>query len=242
MPRLFFNVDHVATVRQARGAPYPDPVAAALIAEATGFVSGITAHLREDRRHVNDRDIAEISRRIRIPFNFEMSCAPAIVDVCIAVAPEQATLVPERREEVTTEGGLDLRGGFDRVAGAVERLSARGIVVSLFIDPDQGAVERSKAAGATHVELHTGRYCDAAPGPARDRELSLLRDAALHAHALGLSVNAGHGLTVDNVGPVARLPHVLDLNIGHAIVARAIFVGIPEALREMARAMGNAAG
>lgn len=237
MPRLFLNVDHVATVRQARGAPYPDPAEAAVLAESTGLVSGITAHLREDRRHVDDRDVAEIRRRIRLPFNFEMSCAPSIVEVCLAVAPEQATLVPERREEVTTEGGLDLRSGFDRVAAAVARLVARGVVVSLFIDPDRDAVERSKRAGATHVELHTGRYCDAPAGPVRDRELAALRDAAVHAHALGLVVNAGHGLTAQNVGPIAALPHVLDLNIGHAIIARAIFVGLPEALREVADAM-----
>jgi pyridoxine 5-phosphate synthase len=240
MPRLFLNVDHVATVRQARGSAYPDPVEAALVAESTGLVSGITAHLREDRRHVSDRDVREIRRLIRLPFNFEMSCAPEIVDVCLGVAPEQATLVPERREEITTEGGLDLVGGFDRVAGAVKKLRARAIIVSLFIDPDEKAVALSKRAGASHVELHTGRYCEAAPGGDRDREIAALREAALHAHALGLVVNAGHGLTAQNVGPVAGLPHVTDLNIGHAIVARSIFVGLPEALREMAAAIKNA--
>src|SRR5262249_53895898 len=161
--------------------------------------------LREDRRHVSDRDVKEIKRRIRLPFNFEMSCAPEIVELCLSVAPEQATLVPERRQEVTTEGGLDLRAGFDRVAAATERLGSRGIVVSLFIDPNPASVELSNRAGAACVELHTGRYCEAAPGAARDRELAALRDAAEHAHSLGLLVNAGHGLTVQNVGPVAAL-------------------------------------
>jgi pyridoxine 5-phosphate synthase len=240
MPRLFLNVDHVATVRQARGSPYPDPVEAALLAESTGLVAGITAHLREDRRHVSDRDVREIKRRIKLPFNFEMSCAPEIVDLCAAIVPEQATLVPERREEVTTEGGLDLEKGFDRVAAATEKLSSKGIVVSLFIDPDPASVELSNRAGATHVELHTGRYCEATTAPARARELAALTEAAEQAHALGLEVNAGHGLTAANVGPVAALPHVLDLNIGHAIIARAIFVGLEEALREVLDAMERA--
>ena len=155
------------------------------------------------------------------------------------IAPAQATLVPERREEITTEGGLDLKRGFDRVATTVARLVRRGIVVSLFIDPARDAVDASRRTGASHVELHTGRYCDADAGPARDRELAALRDAAEHAHALGLAVNAGHGLTCANVGPVAALPHLLDLNIGHAIIARSIFVGLPEALREMADAIGR---
>jgi pyridoxine 5-phosphate synthase len=240
MPRLFLNVDHVATVRQARRSDYPDPVEAALLAEGSGFVHGITAHLREDRRHVSDRDVREIRRRIHLPFNFEMSCAPGIVEVCLSVAPAQATLVPERREEVTTEGGLDLSTrGFDRVTGTVAKLAAHGIVVSLFIDPDPAAVELSKRAGASHVELHTGRYCDAPPGRARDGELAALRAAAAHAHALGLVVNAGHGLNSRNVGPVAAIPHVQDLNIGHAIVARAIFVGLREALHEVSVAMGR---
>jgi len=237
MPRLFLNVDHVATVRQARGAPYPDPVEAAVLAGRSGHVAGITAHLREDRRHVSDRDVREIRRQISLPFNFELSCAPAIVDLCIELSPAQATLVPERREEITTEGGLDLDAGFERVAATVERLSRRGIVVSLFIDPVREAVDASKRAGASHVELHTGRYCDAAAGAARDLQLTALRDAAEHAHGLGLAVNAGHGLTTRNVGPVAALPHLMDLNIGHAIIARAIFVGLPEALREMREAM-----
>src|SRR5262245_6112126 len=241
MPRLFLNIDHVATVRQARGSPYPDPVEAALLAQSTGHVAGITAHLREDRRHVSDRDVREIRRRIRLPFNFEMSCAPDIVDVCLATAPEQATLVPERREEITTEGGLDLRAGFDRVAKATERLTSRGIVVSLFIDPDPAAIELSNRAGATHVELHTGRYCDAKTAASRDRELAALHAAALQANSLGLIVNAGHGLTSDNVGPVAALPHLLDLNIGHSIIARSIFVGLPAALREMSEAIARGA-
>jgi pyridoxine 5-phosphate synthase len=240
MPRLFLNVDHVATVREARGSAYPDPVEAALLAERSGYVHGITAHLREDRRHVCDRDVQEIRKRIRLPFNFEMSCAAEIVDVCLAVAPQQATLVPERREEITTEGGLDLRGGFDRVAGVVKKLGGRGVVVSLFIDPDRDAVDASKRTGATHVELHTGRYCEARTPADRERELAALKAAAAHAHGLGLVVNAGHGLTTQNVGPVAAIPGMTDLNIGHAIIARSIFVGLSEALREISEAIARA--
>ncbi len=238
MPRLFLNVDHVATVRQARRASYPDPVEAALLAESTGTVHGITVHLREDRRHIQDADVTAIRRRLALPLNFEMSCAPEIVAFCVSVSPPQATLVPERREEVTTEGGLDLVGNFERVRTATRTLQAAGIAVSLFIDPDAATVERARDVGATHVELHTGRYCDAA-GPARRREWDALAASAAHARALGLEVNAGHGLTAENVGPVAAISGLTDLNIGHSLVARAIFVGLPQALREMRDAMDH---
>jgi pyridoxine 5-phosphate synthase len=159
------------------------------------------------------------------------------VEICLSVSPEIATLVPERREEITTEGGLDLRRGFERVERAVRRLRDAGIVTSLFIDPDTDSVERAAAAGATHVELHTGRYCEAEPGPDRDRELAALRGAAVAAGRAGLKVNAGHGLATENVGPVSALPDLCDLNIGHAIVSRAVFVGLPEALAEIRAAM-----
>jgi pyridoxine 5-phosphate synthase len=238
MARLFINVDHVATLREARKTTYPDPVEAALLAEASGYVSGITVHLREDRRHISDRDVAGIKRRIRIPFNLEMAASPEIVEIALATRPEQVTLVPERREEITTEGGLDLRAGFERVEAATRRLVQAEIVVSLFVDPDLQIMDLARRAGASHVELHTGRYCDA-DGHARDRELALLRTAAAHAQALGLVVNAGHGLTAANVGPVASIPGILDLNIGHALVARSVFVGLREALREMAAAMAG---
>jgi pyridoxine 5-phosphate synthase len=236
-PRLFLNVDHVATLRQARRGDFPDPVEAALLAEASGHVDGITVHLREDRRHIQDRDVAEIRRRCLLPLNFELSVAAEIVELCLRTAPVEATLVPERREEVTTEGGLDLARRFDAVAEAVKRLRGAGIVTSLFIDPDRASVDRAAKAGATHVELHTGRYCGAALGGPRDRELEELRRAAAHAQGLGLAVNAGHGLAVDNVGPVAATPGIQDLNIGHALVGRAVFVGLKESLREMRAAM-----
>jgi pyridoxine 5-phosphate synthase len=236
-PRLFLNVDHVATLRQARRGDSPDPVEAATLAEKSGHVDGITVHLREDRRHIQDRDVAEIRRRIALPLNFELSTAPEIVELCVRTRPAEATLVPERREEITTEGGLDLARTFDAVAETVKRLRGEGVVTSLFIDPDRAAVDRAKTAGATHVELHTGRYCAAARGGPRDRELEALRRAAAHAQSLGLAVNAGHGLAADNVGPVAAIPGVADLNIGHALVARALFTGLVEALREMRAAM-----
>lgn len=241
-PRLFLNVDHVATLRQARRGASPDPAAAALAAEASGFVDGITVHLREDRRHIQDRDVAEIRRRISLPLNFELAATDPIVEICVATRPAEATLVPERREEVTTEGGLDLARTFDAVASAVKRIRAAGTTVSLFVDPDRAAVERAAATGATHVELHTGRYCSAACGGPQDRELDALRLAAARARELGLTVNAGHGLAAENVGPVAALPGIADLNIGHAIVARAVFVGLVEALREMRAAMAAGLG
>ncbi|MAG58544.1 MAG: pyridoxine 5'-phosphate synthase [Planctomycetes bacterium] len=238
MPQLYVNLDHVATVRQARGTPYPSVVEAALVAEATGRIHGITLHLREDRRHVHDDDMREVGRRIELPFNFEMSVAEEIVLVCLEVGPAQATLVPEKREELTTEGGLDLDRGGDRVREVTARLKDAGTLVSLFIDPDADAIRRSLDLGATHIELHTGRYADATNDAERLRELDALREGARLAHEIGLVVNAGHGLTHENVGPVAAIPNMEDLNIGHAIVARAILLGLPSALAEMRTAMG----
>lgn len=239
MPRLFVNLDHVATLRQARGTPYPDVLEAALLAERSGFADGITLHLREDRRHVQDRDMRLVSQSLRLPFNFEMSVAADVVELAVQLRPGMATLVPERREELTTEGGLDLRGSGTRVAETVARLRAGGTTVSLFIDPDPDAVRLAARTGAPCVELHTGRYAEAPPGEARRRELAALERAAEQALQLGLIVNAGHGLTVENVPPVARIPGLSDLNIGHSIVSRAVFAGLAEALREMAEAAGS---
>lgn len=246
MARFYVNLDHVATIRQARRTPYPDVLEAARMAEASGSVSGITLHLREDRRHVQDEDMVRVRREVKLPFNFEMSVAPDIVRRCLEVAPAQATLVPERREELTTEGGLDLVRSGDRAGEVIRELRAAGIVVSLFIDPVPEMVWRSKELGATHVELHTGGWAEAAAAggaeAARDEALGALVLASREARRLGLVVNAGHGLTVDNVGPVAAIPQMNDLNIGHAVVARSIFVGLPAALREMADAIRNASG
>lgn len=239
MPRLFVNLDHVATVRQARGTPYPDVTEAAHLATSSGAIDGITLHLREDRRHVNDEDLRRVGREISLPLNFEMSTAPDVVDVCLEVRPPIATLVPERREEVTTEGGLDLERHGARILEVSKALQANGTRVSLFIEAREATVGLAKELGADAIELHTGPYVhaheDAAP------LLQNLHDAAVYAGSLDLEVNAGHGLTLDNVGPVAALPGLADLNIGHAIVARALFVGLPAALVEMREAIAKGA-
>jgi pyridoxine 5-phosphate synthase len=237
MPKLFVNLDHVATLRQVRGTPYPDVLEAAQLAARSGCVDGITLHLREDRRHAQDEDMRRIRQEVPLPFNFEMSLAPDVVRVCHEVGPAQATLVPERREELTTEGGLDIRAAGFTLIEVIQGLQADGILVSLFIDPTREAVALARDTGASHVELHTGRYADAALGSSRSEEADLLADAAAHAQVLGLVVNAGHGLTTENVGVVAAIPGLADLNIGHAIVSRAVLVGLPEALREMSDAI-----
>jgi len=237
MPQLYVNLDHVATLRQVRGTTYPDVTEAAVLAESSGHVHGITLHLREDRRHVNDDDMRRVKERINIPFNFEMSVAEDIVRICREVAPAQATLVPEKRKELTTEGGLDLVGGGERLREVTRDLQNDGIAVSLFVDPDGDTMKRSRDLGATHVELHTGRYADATDDAARATELEHLQHAARVAQDHGLLVNAGHGLTHLNVGPVAAIPGILDLNIGHAIVARSVFLGLVEGLREMREAI-----
>lgn len=233
--RLGVNVDHVATVRQARRGRVPDPVEAARAVEEAGADS-IVCHLREDRRHIQDDDVARLRRAVRTRLNLEMSLAPDVVAAALRIRPPQVTLVPERRRELTTEGGLDVAAAPERVRRAVERFRARGIEVSLFIDPDPRQVAAAVRAGAPVVELHTGAYAHAA-GRARRRELARLREAAREARAAGLVVAAGHGLDLENVGPVARLPEIEELNIGFSIVARAIFVGLPRAVREMKEAM-----
>ncbi|MBI1953677.1 MAG: pyridoxine 5'-phosphate synthase [Candidatus Omnitrophica bacterium] len=234
MPRLGVNVDHVATLRQARGGPRPDPVWAALEAEAAGC-EGIVCHLREDRRHIQDADLLILRRRIRTSLNLEMACHPEIVRIACRVKPDQATLVPERRRELTTEGGLDLRAGSPRLAAAVHRLTKASIRVSLFLDPDPVQLKLARELGAAMVELHTGAYANARASAPRKRSLARLKEAARAAHSLGLIVAAGHGLDYENVRPVAEIPEVEELNIGFAIVARALEVGWTQAVREMVR-------
>jgi pyridoxine 5-phosphate synthase len=240
-PRLYVNLDHVATLRQVRGATYPDVLEAALLAERSGHVDGITLHLREDRRHVQDADVERVMHGVALPFNYEMSTAEDIVQHALRMKPPQATLVPERRQELTTEGGLDLVAEARRLREVTQRLHDVGTKVSFFIAPEAQAVERSLELGADCVELHTGPWAHAHHALESAKERARLEAAAASAQAAGLVLNAGHGLTTSNVGPVARLPKLVDLNIGHAIVARAVMVGLTEALREMRAAITMAA-
>lgn len=235
--RLYINIDHVATLRQARQGAEPDPVAAAVLCERAG-ADGITAHLREDRRHIQDDDIERLATTVTTVLNLEMACTEEMVAIAVRLRPHQATLVPERRQEVTTEGGLDVSRDPERLADGITRLNAAGIRTSLFIDPDPIVVERSRALGAAAIELHTGAYANAPS----DATLTALRDAARYGAELGLAIHAGHGLTVGNVKRVAALPPIEELNIGHSIVSRAVFVGLEEAVREMRRAMDEARG
>jgi pyridoxine 5-phosphate synthase len=238
--RLYINIDHVATVRQARRGDEPDPVAAAVLCEAAG-ADGITAHLREDRRHIQDDDVERLVRVGRTVLNLEMACIPQMLGIAERLRPYQVTLVPERREEITTEGGLAVDGPAERLAEACRRLRAAGVRTSLFIDPAVDAVRQSRALGADAIELHTGRYANARPGsPEAAVEANALATAARLGAEIGLAVHAGHGLTVRNVAPVARIPEIEELNIGHSIVSRAIFVGLVEAIREMRVAMDTA--
>jgi pyridoxine 5-phosphate synthase len=230
--RLGVNVDHVATLRQARGTDYPDPVEAALAAERAG-AGGITAHLREDRRHIQDDDIERLQRSVATKLNLELAAADDVVAFACRVRPHDCCVVPERREEITTEGGLSVRGHEARIGKVVARLTDAGITVSLFIDPDPGEIEASVVAGAPVVELHTGAYASARDEAARAQELERLRTAATLAAREGLVVNAGHGLTVANVGAIAAIPEIVELNIGHSIVARSVFIGMEGAVREM---------
>jgi pyridoxine 5-phosphate synthase len=225
--RLHVNVDHVATLRNVRGTSYPDPVRAAADCVQAG-ADGITAHLREDRRHIRDDDVDRLRLALtlgRSTFNLEMAATDEMVAVALRVRPDVCTLVPERRQERTTEGGLDAVGGGDALSRRVEALASAGIKVSLFIVPDTSQVERSRALRAAQVELHTGEYAHG-----REGELARLGAAAKHAHALGLEVAAGHGLTVDNLPAIVSLPHIVELNIGHAVVSDAVFVGLPAAV------------
>jgi pyridoxine 5-phosphate synthase len=234
--RLYINIDHVATLRQARRGLEPDPVEAAAACEAAG-ADGITAHLREDRRHIQDADIERLKRSVRTYFNLEMACVAEMLEIARKLKPEQVTLVPERREEITTEGGLDIATDPQRIRNAIDALSEAGIRVSLFIDPTRAAVEQSKKLGVPAVELHTGSYSHR---PESDATVEALRDSARRGADLGLAVHAGHGLTVHNVGPVSSIPEIEELNIGHSIISRAVFVGIDRAVKEMREAMNAA--
>lgn len=234
--RLYVNIDHVATLRQARRGTEPDPVAAALACEGAG-ADGITAHLREDRRHVQDADVARLRERVTSYLNLELAATAEMVALALRLRPDQATFVPERREEITTEGGLDVHRAGPALADSVHRLASAGVRVSLFIDPDGAQVHAAHAAGARAVELHTGAYAERPEDPAR---LTALADAARRAASLGLAVHAGHGLTVANVAPVARIPEIEELNIGHAIIGRAVFIGLAAAVREVRAAMDAA--
>ncbi len=230
--KLGVNVDHVATLRQARGTTYPAPLEAARLCEKAG-ADGITIHLREDRRHIQDADVREFRRALKVPLNLEMANSPEIVEIAVAVKPAEVCLVPERRQELTTEGGLDAAGQFDALKPSIAKLKAAGIVVSLFIEPSVRQLDAAVALGAPVVELHTGKYCDLA-GAAQADELRRLAEAAEYGHRLGLRINAGHGLNYDNL-PAFRqaVPHLEVLNIGHSIVARAVLVGMEQAVREM---------
>ena len=228
---LGVNIDHVATLRQARRARYPDPLHAALLAEEAGADS-ITLHLREDRRHIQDRDVIAMREALQTRMNLEMAVTEAMVRIALAVKPQDACLVPESRQEVTTEGGLDVAGQRARVHDTVAALAGAGIRVSLFIDPDQSQIEAAAQAGAPVIELHTGAYAEAMGG-ARAREFERLRQAAQAAASLGLTVNAGHGLNYHNVEPIAAIPEIIELNIGHSIIARSIIDGLAKAVRDM---------
>jgi pyridoxine 5-phosphate synthase len=228
---LGINIDHVATVRQARRAPYPDPVHAALLAEQAG-ADNITLHLREDRRHIQDRDVHSLRSLLLTRMNLEMGLTKEMLGIALAVKPHDCCLVPEKREEITTEGGLEVAGDLARVSDGVRELAASGIRVALFIAPDLAQVEAAKRSGAPVIELHTGSYAEAS-GSAQARELERLAVAARRASGLGLEVHAGHGLTYHNVQPVAAIPEIVELNIGHCIIARAIFTGLESAVRDM---------
>ena len=240
MIRLGVNIDHVATLRQARGTRYPDPVEAARAAEQAGADS-ITLHLREDRRHIQERDVELLKSLLQTRMNLEMAVTDAMVAYAVRVRPEDCCLVPERRQELTTEGGLDVAGNVGKITDACRRLADAGVRVSLFVDAEPEQIEAAAKAGAPAIEIHTGRYADAIDAEARGDELGRIELAAQQGLALGLQVNAGHGLNYHNVQAVAALPGIAELNIGHAIVARAVFTGLAEAVREMKRLMLEAA-
>lgn len=233
--KLGVNIDHVATLRQARGTTYPSPLEAARCCAAAG-AHGLTIHLREDRRHIQDADVYALKRARVLPLNLEMANAADIVKIALKVRPPEVCIVPERRQEVTTEGGLDVAGQFKALRPTVASLAEAGIAVSLFVAPSRRQLEASARLGVPYVELHTGAYCDAR-GASAARELRRLIEGARIAQGLGLKVNAGHGINLDNIGGILRMPFLDTLNIGHSIIARAVFVGLDEAVREMKRAM-----
>lgn len=233
---LGVNVDHIATLRQARGTTYPDPAHAASVAEHAG-ADGITIHLREDRRHISDRDVEVMAHTIQSRMNLEMAVTDEMLDIACRIKPAFCCLVPEKREELTTEGGLDIAGQLNKVTDAVERLKEQGILVSLFIDADPIQIDAAKASGAPFIEIHTGQYADADNEEQQNIELSRLIEGIKYAHSLGLKVNAGHGLNYFNVKPIAAIKEIIELNIGHAIIARASIDGLDKAVRDMKRLM-----
>ncbi|HET7369484.1 MAG TPA: pyridoxine 5'-phosphate synthase [Gammaproteobacteria bacterium] len=240
MPLLGVNIDHIATLRQARGTRYPDPVDAAFIAERAGADS-ITLHLREDRRHIQDRDVRLLKETLTTPMNLELAAADEVLAVAVEIAPEYCCLVPEKRAELTTEGGLDVKGQLNHIGDVCGRLASAGVTVSLFIDPDEAQIDSAAELRAPVVEIHTGRYADAATAAEREAEFERVRRAVQYAVQRGLTVNAGHGLHYHNAGRIAALPAMHELNIGHAIVARAVITGLDAAVREMKSLLERAA-
>lgn len=236
--RLGVNIDHVATIRNARGGTFPDPVRAARLAARAG-ADGITAHLREDRRHISDMDITRLTNEVNLPLNFEMAATEEMLGIALRHRPHAACIVPEKREERTTEGGLDAKGGLEKLKPYVARLSDAGIRVSLFIEADPAQLDAAKELGAPVVELHTGAYCEET-GENRDRELKRIIDAAAYAAQLGLECHAGHGLTYDTVKPIAEIPTIVELNIGHFLIGEAVFCGLAEAMEKMRTLMDEA--
>lgn len=236
---LGVNIDHIATLRNARGTKYPDPVHAAEIAERAG-ADGITIHLREDRRHINDRDVRILRETIQTRMNLEMAVTDEMVEIALQTKPEFVCLVPEKREELTTEGGLDVVGQLEKVKAATQKLTDAGIKVSLFIDADRQQIDAAKACGAPYIELHTGHYADATTEEEQLDELKKIAAGASYAHDLGIIVNAGHGLTYHNVAPIAALPEIYELNIGHSIIGRAVFDGLEKSVAEMKAIMVEA--
>ena len=231
MIKLGVNIDHVATLRQARMGVEPEPVIAAKIAEKAG-ADGITIHLREDRRHIQDKDVYEIKKAISIPLNLEMACSDDIINIARDVLPVTCTIVPEKRQEITTEGGLDAAGQYDLVSNTVMRLQEKGIKVSLFIEPDKVQIDAAKKMGAEYIEIHTGLYANT-EGEAHIQELNRIKEAAVYAHSIGLIVNAGHGLNYTNTQSIVEIPYMHEFNIGHSIISRAVFTGLETAVKDM---------
>jgi len=230
--KLCVNVDHIATLRQARGGLEPDPAEGAAVCEKCG-AAGITVHLREDRRHIQDGDVEALKKIVKGKFNLEMALSDEIIEIARRLAPDQITLVPERREEVTTEGGLDVAANLDRIKKVVGIFKGRGTLISLFIEPDPATVERSRDAGADYIEIHTGSYCNAFGGPGEGTEIKRIYRSAERAVEIGIGVNAGHGLNARNLPPVLKTAGLEELNIGHSIISRSVFIGLDGAVREL---------
>ena len=232
MPKLGVNIDHIATLRQARRETFPDPVKVAKICELSGADS-IVCHLRVDRRHINDNDLKMLKRSVTTKLNLEMSTAAEIVDIALKIKPDQATLVPENRQELTTEGGLDVVRHRKKIADVVIKLKRRGILINLFIDPNKAQIKASKDIGADYIELHTGSYANANTKTSREREFKRIKKSVFYGHSIGFGVNAGHGLDYVNTAAIARIPNIEELNIGFAIIAASVFIGIGDAVKEM---------